>query len=957
MRFLKYLILLLLSLNTVSAGIALAQAGTTTRPQSSPCNVPVSGGILNEPNIFSEQQEEWLGEILAAQIEKAFKIVPDPEDYLQKLGDRLLAQLPKSNIHYRFTIIDLPESNAFGIPGGHIYLARRIIALARNEDELAGILGHEIGHIITRQPAIDLTREFQNILGVQQLGDRKDVLSKWNQLLDTWATKQETMHSGKRGDEEQMIADRIAIYAMARTGYQASRYVEFFDRLAQTKGNKGSFWTDLFGRTSHDAKRLRELLRTTGPAMQACLVESAEAGKGEQFFKWQKAVIASAFAVGKEAIPGLIAKQVLNPPLRSDLRTLHFSPDGKYLLAQDETSIFVLSANPVTNLFRVDAPDTYPAQFTPDSHAIVFYDKELRVQKWDIEGKRVWVRELALATHCLQTALSHSGEVLACLDERLQPQLVDVNNSTVLYNAGKLKEAGREGWIALLDAIAVDGTAELLTMRFSPDDHYFMAGRGRTSFAYDLKTKNVMALGKNVKELALSSFSFVSPDEIAGVMFRDRSPGIVRARFPSGDILDSIPGMFGGVLVAPDKGNYLLILQGREPAVKVFDWSTKKTALLYKKAGFALYGDLFAGETAGGEVGLYSMTDKSYQGGADLPNGPLSFTTTSLFSSDGNWLAVSQRTRGAVWNLITGERAFLTRGFEGALFDEDQLLAKFPKQGKETAAVFKLDTKTKTMQNLYVLPSEAPSFLGSSPSAANGVLYWQQTNVLLKATPLPGQGNQRPYLIEVIDVRTNKKLWEHKTQNGLPYAFHSRAGHSLTVVIGDYEDMKAEAREDAALNAKLNALVDEKRRAASYILIALDEATGKQLGKLLVDTGNLSFKIMSAVTIGDSVVVHDSGQRTRIYSLKSGEQKGTIFGLGRAVSRDGTKLLIEDGNGKADLYDLLTLAPLTHYEFPHPVVNAEFLNDAGTLLILTNDQTIYRLKLEAPPKSAAVEQP
>jgi hypothetical protein len=169
-------------------------------------------------------------------------------------------------------------------------------------------------------------------------------------------------------------------------------------------------------------------------------------------------------------------------------------------------------------------------------------------------------------------------------------------------------------------------------------------------------------------------------------MFRDRSPGIVRARFPSGDILNSIPGMFGGVLVAPDKGNYILILQGHEPAVKVFDWSTKKTALLYKKAGFALYGDLFAGETAGGEVGLYSMTDKSYQGGADLPNGPLSFTTTSLFSSDGIWLAVSQRTRGAVWNLITGERAFLTRGFEGALFDEDQLLAKFPKQGKETAA-------------------------------------------------------------------------------------------------------------------------------------------------------------------------------------------------------------------------------------------------------------------------------
>jgi hypothetical protein len=310
---------------------------------------------------------------------------------------------------------------------------------------------------------------------------------------------------------------------------------------------------------------------------------------------------------------------------------------------------------------------------------------------------------------------------------------------------------------------------------------------------------------------------------------------------------------------------------------------------------------------------------------------------------------------------VTGERIFLTRGFHGGLFDQGTFLARFPKQGKESAAMFKLDPKAKTVQNVYDLPSEAAGYASFLATASDDALYWQQGDIFLKATIVkpaqsPGRKSQRSFLIEVFDVRTNKKLWERKYQNALPYAFHTRTGHTVTVVIGDYEDMKAVAREDAALSARLNALADEKRRAASYILEVLDDATGKQLGKLLVDTGNLSFKVLSAVTIGDQVVVFDSEQRTLIYSLKSGAQKSTVFGQASAVSSDATRLLTENGNGKADLYDFQTLAPLAHFEFPYPVVSAEFLDDAGTMLILTNDQTIYRLKLEGPAKSAAAEQ-
>ena len=64
--------------------------------------MPVFTKIVNEPNIFSEQQEEWLGEIMDRDIRREFNVIEDPEGYLQKLGERLLAQLPPSTIHYHF---------------------------------------------------------------------------------------------------------------------------------------------------------------------------------------------------------------------------------------------------------------------------------------------------------------------------------------------------------------------------------------------------------------------------------------------------------------------------------------------------------------------------------------------------------------------------------------------------------------------------------------------------------------------------------------------------------------------------------------------------------------------------------------------------------------------------------------------------------------------------------------
>ncbi len=198
-------------------------------------------------NIFNEEQEQWLGDIIDQELQKEFNVIEDPDGYLQKLGERLLAQLPPTKIRYHFVIIDSPDLNSFGVVGGRIYIHRRMIAFTQNEDELAALLGHEIGHMIAHQVAVNVSEWFRE-LGIMEVGDRQDVLKKWNQFRSN-ERKIRSRAAEKREKEDQFIADRIGLYAMTRAGYAPSRAVEFADRSFQTKGKTGSFWSDLFGTT------------------------------------------------------------------------------------------------------------------------------------------------------------------------------------------------------------------------------------------------------------------------------------------------------------------------------------------------------------------------------------------------------------------------------------------------------------------------------------------------------------------------------------------------------------------------------------------------------------------------------------------------------------------------------------------------------------------------------------
>jgi WD40 repeat protein len=783
--------------------------------------------------------------------------------------------------------------------------------------------------MVTHQSAVDFS-EWLRELNVREVGDRQDIFNKWNLLMDN-AARIHGHSSDKREQGEQLIADRIGLYAMARAGYDPTHAVDFLDRLFQTKRKTGGFWSDFFGRTSPESKRLREVMRNATPLPGSC-ISPLPSDSAAHFTSWQKAVVESKIATAKEDVQGVLKKISLAPQLRGDLHSILFSPDGAYVLAQDESSVFLLSRDPLQNLFRIDAPDAHNAQFSPDSHSVVFYDKEFRVEKWDIVGKqRVSIHQVTLPMQCVQTRLSPAGNVLACMTGEFELQLIDVPKNTVLFSRKKFYQPG--GFeLYFIELLAMLGEPpKLFHLDFSPDGRYFLVGHDRAVLGYDLQTHEELKLPKRIKDLIGRDFTFLSSDRIAGTEFGNSQQRLSLVQFPSGDPIDAFPMNTGGGISRPTKGDYVLVHGGSVP-VGVVDLKEKKPIMGYKSPGFDIYDQWFAGEAVGGEVGLLNMSDKKLVASVRLPDSPLGRPRAVAFSQSGKWLAASGPTRGAIWNIETGERMFYTLGFRGAYFDQDRFIGEFPKHEKNPPRMFQLDPADKSTKLLYALP-ETPG--DSSALAFNPARTWQLGELLMTLVPQQGKQNTGKFLMEAFDVRTRTKLWEKSVRKSRFEFFHSRPGRTVTMLVIDYDAIKAEAKEDPALNARLQAIEGNEGKKDSYVLRVFDAQNGNDLGAVLVDTGKLSFRVLWATTVRDTVLVGDSINRTLVYSLKSGAQKGKILGDPRAISNDGSKMLIETGKGAADLYDIATLKILAA--------------ENNKLMVLTADQSVYQLNVEGAP--------
>jgi hypothetical protein len=321
-----------------------------------------------------------------------------------------------------------------------------------------------------------------------------------------------------------------------------------------------------------------------------------------------------------------------------------------------------------------------------------------------------------------------------------------------------------------------------------------------------------------------------------------------------------------------------------------------------------------------------------------LPQNPLGRLRATVLSPDFKWLAVSERSRGAVWNLAKGERAVHMRGFRGGFFSEEGMFyADFPKDGEIERQIAALDTNRLVIASGQEIKEDRAAQYGPF--------------LLITRPTKKGGGAFEDLTLEMRDVRSFDALWSKPLGKESPdYWVEPREGTMVLSWPVSSKYARGEIKSDAELTKRLAAL---KEQEGDYFLQVLDAKTGATKGKLLVETGKGSFRIARVFAAGDYVVIADTQNRVLVYSLSTGEQKGRVFGSravvggvdGKSDGQSTSLMCVENERGKLAVYDLASLEKRDEFTFTHPVSLTSFSQDGKRLFVLTANQAVYVLNV------------
>jgi WD40 repeat protein len=912
------------------------------------CSVPAPSLGAAGANIFNDRQEADLGDAMAEHLQRNFRVSNDEQltAYLRQIATRLMKHMPATQLPLKLFLVDLSDANAFTFPGGRIYVSPKIVALARNEDELAGVLAHELGHMVTHQGAIKMTRSLDEILDVTRVSDRRDVFDQYHRIIEnSWRKPGALRRHPKEEEDRELVADRLALYAIAGSGYSVDAFPDLFDRVAGTAMKTGNWLSDIFGTPNPEAKRLREMIKTLATIPEGC-IDRAPKATGEYFKTWQTAVVDFSGWNSQEALHGVLNKTKLDPPLRGEIRHLKFSRDGKYVLAQDEGNIYVLTRQPFVPLFQIEAPDAAPAQFSPDSNLVVFHNRSLRVETWNIATqKRASAHELIERKGCWQSNLSPDGRILACVEK---PTQLDARADLVLFNVASGEEVFRKTsfgpnsmevyysvlfmFFQDLDIKAID--RHFIFAEFTPDAQYLLTAYGEEKLLIDLKTVQAVSIPKPLNKQLTGGFAFLGKDRLVSINKSNPDKSHVLA-FPSGNVLADVP--LGRVdLATATRGDFVMLRPVKDYPLGVLDLAAGKGIFSFKRPAVDIFDQVFVCEERDGELGLHDVRSRQQLARTSLPGGHLGMLRAGAISADWKWLAVSEEGRGAVWDLSSGQRFYHVRGFQGAYFPNTHVIyADFPK--------FNDVPRSFCQMSLHAEQISTKAEITEEHARQHG-----QFLVIFKA---PGEKQSgEPRTLEIQDVTTGATLWSRYFPKEEPsFSVGSSENRLLLWWQASSATAKDEMQNFPAISEKLSV---RKERAEAYFLEVLEARTGKVLGALAIETGSRFGGISDAHCSGDWVTISDNQNRVLLYSLSSGNEVGRYFGNHPVLSSAGGLLCLENESGHIALYDLNSGQDLDHWVFSSPISLREFSPDGKRLFVLTSDQTSYVLDVSASVQSS-----
>ena len=225
----------------IETRVSVANTAQFDDPYSDFRNASYSNaGLLNE------RDEIKLGTQLHRQATKKFRLTDVGLNRVERLGQRVARTSVRANMLYKFHVIESREINGFSLPGGHIYITTGLLKIA-NDNELASVLAHEVGHVAARHSLKTLKKRQEYNSIAKSIGDLTSVAGDIGRDLGVTLSQMLgegflTFHSR----DEEREADFLGVRGMAKAGFDPQGMIAMFQKLQRVEGQNPNLLGSLF---------------------------------------------------------------------------------------------------------------------------------------------------------------------------------------------------------------------------------------------------------------------------------------------------------------------------------------------------------------------------------------------------------------------------------------------------------------------------------------------------------------------------------------------------------------------------------------------------------------------------------------------------------------------------------------------------------------------------------------
>jgi len=223
-------------------------------------------------NLFSPQQDVQLGREASADVEKQLPLVKDAqlERYVSDLGRRLTQDAPNNaGYEWTFKVVNSQDINAFALPGGFIYVNRGLLESAEDEAQLAGVMAHEIGHVVmrhgTHQASQAMLAQMPLAILGGVLGRSSSPTAQLAQLGIGFGVNSIFLKNSRSAEAQ---ADEIGTYILYRDGYDPHAMAQFFGIIDKKYPQQGLQFLSDHPNPGNRVKKVDDLIPQLGPAKE-----------------------------------------------------------------------------------------------------------------------------------------------------------------------------------------------------------------------------------------------------------------------------------------------------------------------------------------------------------------------------------------------------------------------------------------------------------------------------------------------------------------------------------------------------------------------------------------------------------------------------------------------------------------------------------------------------------------